>query len=772
MNILPASLRNHRTAHLRALFSVLATAFALVSDSATAQNRAVKFVAPPRLGNFEGVPDGSYKALAGHFRTASRLDIAFTGISFQFTAPHQFQDVALNQGAGSFGVISSNPGASDINVGPDLSADFNGDGLTDLVSNTSNGLQLQFANGDGTFTDGESITVDSSNSGVNASVAADFDGDGTIDLAALTTANTIVILLNDGHGVFHAAFTYAAPSAAANSEVTLAAGDINGDTLPDLVVLAGGTVTPYISTHGGALTKGTTYTVGAGFSAEIKDVNGDGYGDVIFVSQTGVGILLGSSSGHLSPGKSISNPGGFLLVVADFNKDGIMDLAVSGTHYASFVNVYFGNGNGTFKAPTTYSVGNHSVSLIAGDFYGRGNVDLATFDDGDASLTLLQNTGNGYFQAATVTRSANATGIVAGDFNRDGKQDVAVVNTPTCASSCKGTVTVFPGSGSNFFNPGKTYPIGMHGSAIAAGDLNGDGILDLVVVNSIAGDAVDTSVLLGNADGTFKAAHNYTLGSRSNEVYLVDVNHDGRLDLVTAGGVALGKGDGTFEARKAFPNFSFQPDMHFAVGDVNGDGNLDVVAVTSGTCTMTMQVLQGDGKGGFAAKSVVFDGDSETVSSIALARLRTGGPLDIVYSSGGSCFFSSGASSESGAQGFAGAGDGTFPTSFDAAFGAGMSDPFITGPIVVADFNGDGKPDVGVAANGFFLVSRGNGDRTFQRPEQVFAADSVATPVGTGTSARSVANGVAVADFQKDGRPDVVLTSGLGVARLYNVTPK
>ena len=399
-------------------------------------------------------------------------------------------------------------------------------------------------------------------------------------------------------------------------------------------------------------------------------------------------------------------------------------------------------------------------------------MDLATFDDGDASLTLLQDTGNGYFQAATVTRSANSTGIVAGDFNRDGKQDVAVVNTPTCVSSCKGSVTVFPGSGSNFFNPGKTYPIGMHGSAIAAGDLNGDGILDLVVVNSIAGDTVDTSVLLGNADGTFKASRNYTLGSRSNEVYLADVNHDGHLDLLTAGGVALGKGDGTFGGRKAFPNFSFQPDMHFAVGDVNGDGILDVVAVKSGTCTMTMQVLQGDGKGGFAAKSVVYDGDSETVSSIALARLRTGGPLDIVYSSGGSCFFTSGASSESGAQGFAGAGNGTFPTSFNVVFGSGMSDPFITGPIVVADFNGDGKPDVGVGANGFFLVSRGNGDHTFQNPEQVFAADSVATPVGTGTSAKSVANGVAVADFQKDGRPDVVLTSGLGVTRLYNVTPK
>ena len=464
-------------------------------------------------------------------------------------------------------------------------------------------------------------------------------------------------------------------------EQRCAAGDINGDTLPDLAVVGGGSLTPYISTHGGALTRGATYAVGAGFSAEIKDVNGDGHGDVIFVSQTGIGILLGSSSGQLAAGKSIGSLGSFLLVAGDLNKDGVMDLAVADRHSAPCVNVYFGNGNGTFKAPTTYSVGNNSVSLIAGDFFGRGNLDLATFDNGDASLTLLQNTGNGYFQAATVTRSVNATGIVAGDFNRDGKQDVAVVNTPTCATPCKGTVTVFPGSGSNFFNPGKSYPIGMHGSAIAAGDLNGDSIADLVVVNSVAGDAIDTSILLGNADGTFKAAHNYTLGSRSNEFYLVDVNHDGHLDLLTAGGIALGKGDGTFGTRKPFPNFSFGPTMHFAVGDVNSDGNSDVVAVTSGTCTMTMQVLQGDGKGGFAAKSVVYDSDSETVSSIALARLRSGGPLDIVYSSGGSCFGGSGVFFEAGAQGFAGAGNGTFSTAFNVNFAGGESDPFATGPV-------------------------------------------------------------------------------------------
>ena len=121
-----------------------------------------------------------------------------------------------------------------------------------------------------------------------------------------------------------------------------------------------------------------------------------------------------------------------------------------------------------------------------------------------------------------------------------------MVNTPTCTAPCDGTVTVFPGSGAAYFSAGKKYTIGMHGAAIAAADINGDGIIDLVVTNATAGDNADTSVLLGTTGGGFQAAKNYTLGSLSSVAYLVDMNRDGKLDLVEAGGVALGKGDGTF----------------------------------------------------------------------------------------------------------------------------------------------------------------------------------------------------------------------------------
>jgi hypothetical protein len=523
-----------------------------------------------------------------------------------------------------------------------------------------------------------------------------------------------------------------------------------------------------LATHGGALARGTTNTT-AGAPAAVVDVNHDRFADIALLTPTGVQYLLGSSSGQLKAGQNIKVPGlTGQIVFADFNNDGVLDLATAGS---ASVSVYLGSSTGSFGSPTVYGTGNSPVSLMAGDFFGSGRIDLMTFDAGDAGLSLLQNIGGGHFQAAPVTHSSNATGIVVGDFNRDGKQDIAVVNTPNCKAPCKGTITVFPGTNSNYLNPGTTYAIGMHGVAIAAGDLNHDGILDLVVVNSFAGDTADTSVLLGNANGTFQTARNYTLGSLSNDVVLIDMNKDGKLDLVTAGGVALGKGDGTFAARKPFPGFGFDATFHFAVADVNGDGKLDVVLADSGeggTCSNEFQVLLGDGKGRFTVGQNIFNEIGEPITSLVLARLRTGGAYDIVYSQVGGCGAQVGGETLSGVGVFVGDGHGTgtFTNNFGVVTGEEFSDVIVNGPVVVADFNGDGKVDIGAGTINHFAVALGNGDETFQ-PQQLFTAD-IGNQVYTGSTGPG---GIVVADFLKDGKPDVLLTSGLGVARLYNATP-
>ena len=776
---------------VRPMFILASLTTVLAASPLLAQGNPVKFVAPPTIAG--GSIPGAYRAFAGKFNRDGRLDVAFGGFH-PFPFDTSFSQLALNQGGGTFTAVNSGAGRSaDQPGGADAGADMNGDGITDFLTMDSPGIRIQLSAGDGTISNEIDFTLSGDSSPV-ALTTADFDGNGKIDVAVLTSNWNVMILLNDGAGHLHTAFTYAGPARPADLlNFALTTGDINGDTLPDVVVIFGakgndGTVTPYLSTHGGALTRGTTYTVGAsGFPGAIADINHDGHGDVAIPTNTGVKFMLGSSSGQLTSGTSISDPKVSAVVLADFNKNGAIDLAVAGTLplpspsapntvsiSPSFVNVYLGNNNGTFQAPAVYGTGNSPVSLIAGDFLGAGNTDLISFNAGDGSLSLFQNIGGGRFQAAQVTHSNNATGIVAGDFNRDGKQDIAVVNTANCKSPCKGTVTVFPGSGSNYFNAGVTYPIGMHGAAIATGDLNHDGISDLVVVNSIAGDAADTSVLLGNANGTFQAAHSYTFGSLSNDVVLSDMNKDGKLDLVTAGGVALGKGDGTFAARKPFPGFSFDPDLHFAVADVNGDGKLDAVVVDSADCNTHFQVLLGDGKGGLTPGQNVFDDVGQPVSSIVLARLRVGGAYDILYSYQGGCGAQVGGTTFSGVGGFIGDGHGTgtFTQEFTAVTGDRFSDLIAFGPVVVADFNADGKPDVGVGTIGHFVVARGNGNETFQ-PQQVFTVDNYLENFYDPTSATTtvVPSGIAYGDFLKDGKVDVMLTSGLGVARLYNATP-
>jgi len=742
----------------------------LAACPAVAQTQPLKFVAAPTVAR--GEPGSSaYRAFAGTFKRGGRLDVVFSGVTDNSPNPVSFSETAINQGGGVFTTIDNHGGrANDFLTGPDFGADLNGDGILDNITGVENQLQVQLGAEDGTFSFASFITVDGGAT-PNTYAVGDFDGNGTMDLVVLTSNDNMVVLLNDGQANFHTAFTYKLPAGSGSGGVLV--GDFNGDTLADVALNTNQSLTVYLSTHGGALTKAATYAIGGGPVA-IVDVNHDAFADIALLTPTGVQFMVGSSSGQLTTGKNIPVPGlSNKIVFADFNNDGVLDIATAGS---SSVSVYLGNSTGSFGSPTVYGTGNSPVSLMAGDFYGSGRIDLMTFNAGDAGLSLLQNIGGGRFQAAPVTHSSNATGIVAGDFNRDGKLDVAVVNTPNCKAPCKGTVTVFPGTNLNYFNPGATYSIGMHGAGIASGDLNHDGILDLVVVNSIAGDAADTSVLLGNANGTFQAARNYTLGSLSNDVVLADINKDGKLDLVTSGGVALGKGDGTFAARKPFSGFEFTPTMHFAVADVNGDGKLDVVLVDSGNngdCNNQFQVLIGDGKGSFASGQNIFNQGGQTVTSIALARMRTGGAYDILYSYEGGCEGQVGGETFSGVAGYIGDGHGTgtFTQEFSAVVGERFSDVIAYGPVVVADFNGDGKPDVGVSTINHFAVALGNGDETFQ-PQQLFTVDSFQEQFFNSTTQTTtiVPSHIAVGDFLKDGKTDVMLTSALGVGRLYNAT--
>ena len=207
-------------------------------------------------------------------------------------------------------------------------------------------------------------------------------------------------------------------------------------------------------------------------------------------------------------------------------------------------------------------------------------------------VDVLFNDGNGYFTGAPLTLAPNYTGgAIAAGFDRDGKQDLALVRGSCYDDPCTGAaVSVARGSGQGWFLPEHNYPLPIYAEAIASGDLNGDGYRDLVTV-AFNGSGPDTSVLLGKANGTFAAAHSYTLGALSYDAFLLDVNHDGKLDLITDAGVSLGNGDGTFGTVIDFPLAS-DDGTRIRTGDFNRDGNLDILF--DGT-----SVLLGDGTGHF-----------------------------------------------------------------------------------------------------------------------------------------------------------------------------
>jgi hypothetical protein len=211
------------------------------------------------------------------------------------------------------------------------------------------------------------------------------------------------------------------------------------------------------------------------------------------------------------------------LAVADFNGDGKLDLATVANQSYS-VAILLGNGDGTFQERQLRLGDYFAYSVSVGDFNGDGKADLAIQDeecDGEycsASTDIYLGNGNGTFRASQSTY-AGYDPAVAGDFNGDGKQDLA--------GGGAGEVWITLGNGDGTFQPYTGYPANI--ASLATGDFNGDGKLDLV------GSGPDTAaILLGNGDGTFQTQIQFIVGACPSAVVVADFNGDGKPDIATA----------------------------------------------------------------------------------------------------------------------------------------------------------------------------------------------------------------------------------------------
>ena len=535
---------------------------------------------------------------------------------------------------------------------------------------------------------------------------------------------------------------FQSPTYAGSGNVLVA--DFNGDGKPDILT-SDGTMT--LGNGDGTFKLGTSVS-GASYSTPVlavADFNGDGKPDVL---EQGLGtllVLLGKGDGTFQAPISTASGASLVAVAAtDLNGDGKAD--VVGVFGSSLV-VYISKGDGTFAAGVSYNLGTTGGALLSlGDFNGDGKTDVVVSTSSGTNVVagqeiVLLGNGDGTFQTTPKTSVGTYyPGFVAvGDFNGDGKLDLAVGSGAVCEGTCTAPAVTYLllGNGDGTFQaPVSSIP---YEAPIAAADVNGDGKLDLIMETgpSIA------QVYLGNGDGTFSNVSNYVLnmpGLRANlsvtGIAVADFNLDGKSDIALGNLVQLGNGNGTFQGVPLGVLPTATPIDAFAIGDFDKNGISDVAVTSSQTFTPEayyVYILRNDGTGKLSwINTYTLQGKA---FSIVTADFNGDGNLDLVVTGQGAV------SSDLGYSVLLGNGDGSFqPPVFypqDTNFG---------GSTVVADFNRDGKLDLAVEDGQSVAILLGNGDGTFATPVLYFDG-------GGGI--------LVTADFNNDGKLDLAVGAAL-----------
>jgi hypothetical protein len=513
-------------------------------------------------------------------------------------------DVLLGTGTGSFAGPTTyliNSKQTGFGGGSIVTDRLTNSGKLDLVVATGYGgtLALLYGNGDGTFQ--TPIIYPLPEYDDQAVVTADINSDGKPDIVTGTSegslegdVNYLTVLLNQGNGSFGAPpAQFSTVSAADNSTakptnaVGLTLADLTGNSRLDLVVTDWSL--PVEPLTNGQVPMPPTINPSTG----TIDAHGS------------ISVLGGNGDGTFQPEQQYFVGGRPIAVQAgDLTGDGKQDLIVVNA-FDNTVSILKGNGDRTFQPAITIPVGTNPNAVALADFNGHGKLDIAITNLVDNTVSIIINKSTPgtlrFNNQVTYSVGTYPAGIVARDFNHDGKMDLAVVNGGNAfASNPTTTLSILLGNGDGTFQPARTQQLWTHygGDAITAADF-GRGQIDLAVANFSPGQVM---ILEGNGDGTFTQAGLYTAGAGAEGIVAVDFNRDGKVDIAVNGindntvTLLLGNGDGTFVApavktddvTRPFGWATWAYPAFIAAGDLTGNGKPDIVATNFSEAAVTV----------------------------------------------------------------------------------------------------------------------------------------------------------------------------------------